>query len=974
MRHVKSRVCLFYFKQEYNMADINYIHYGNEQIDQQALLNSLANNVQNYVASQPWSRRRKEKFMSAYSDILSKGVQGASNDTGQWMIDVGGNVDLDSISKKDKEMYLEAAYFIQQQMASLPTLKKEEEKKEELPVLTNSQFQKDFGTFLTNQEFGGSKERLASGWKGLDTVRDAEGKLSTKVRRNTLANALQGYRDSLKDNQYNFEGSPFVDLNTFKTRLDDAIAAIRSDDPNDDNAAFNKLGLNATDWFDTGLNDDSGKVDSNGNPLTYGQLAQLQKTQAPSSNQTASVQKQNPLIFRTLKANFVGKTPQELKEQYGDQYSLIEALNKYSYGDIQQLNSDQKREIFGAMKMAKNNISDDLYNQLVRTPTYKGAAKNRFKVIEGVDNYIYDVKTGNIIQVQREELADQETDLFSGIETDAEKLERRKQTTIGDNGGLTDDMIADLTAMGLDAASAGAAFIPGYGTLASAVTGVASTVSGAVADRMRGESWGSTLGTAGFGLSMDILGLIPGIGIGAKAAKIAKIVSKGAKWIGPILGGMGALAYGPGAMSAFGKFTSGRTKEITAEELRDFTYAMRAIATGAVRNVGATVRGNREVAKALTTKIKSGKNKGKTIAELTQGKKAATITTKNGKSIELTDEEFKTLKSNANREDKINILKAKGVEEKDIDWAGINPAKWRFKTADKSNKISGLEGPIESSRLKWNTTAKDYQGIKRFSNQNLLRNYTSMQGFDSGLWRSIKNYWTGQDILNKATPTSSAAAATKSIKGLLPAPKAKTTTTTSGGPTPTPTPNPIPTPSGNVVSTTEQKLLPAPDQKLLPIPESQKFLPTTIKMKPRSNRGFSSSDQREINNWIESYNLSSSRSKSSPKGGYKGKYKLSSIPEGQFGLHSSNGDKIMFDRDLFGNITITIGDKQKSFKDFSRARQYMSKQLYSLFDTKKINYSEMSNILRSFKQQGILKQGGRIDKQKIQKYKDFINK
>ena len=327
MRHVKSRVCLFHFKYKYNMADINYINYGDQQIDQQALLNNLADNVQKDVASQPWSRRRKEKFMSAYSDIINRGIQGASSKTGQWTINVGGdNLNLDERSKKDREMYQEAAYFIRHQMASIPI--KEEEKKKEAPVLSNEQFLKDFGNYLGNSEFGGQKYDTKTDWAGLDTERDSEGKLSTKNRRATLARVLENYSKSIKDDQYNFEGSPFTDLNDFRTRIQNAINAINTDTPDDDNEALNKLGLKASDWFYSGLGDDSGKVDSNGNPLTYGQLAQLQKTQTPSSNQKTVVQKQNPLIFRTLKANFVGKTPQELKEQYGDQYSLIDAYER----------------------------------------------------------------------------------------------------------------------------------------------------------------------------------------------------------------------------------------------------------------------------------------------------------------------------------------------------------------------------------------------------------------------------------------------------------------------------------------------------------------------------------------------------------------------------------------------------------------------------------------------------------------------
>ena len=124
------------------MADIQYLNYGDQQIEQQALLNNLADNVQSYVQSQPWSKKRKEKFMSAYQDIMNRGLLGASNSTGQWVIDAGGEpIDFDSKDKKDREMYYEAAYFIQQQMSKLPTKASLEETqtidKSKLPFFNN---------------------------------------------------------------------------------------------------------------------------------------------------------------------------------------------------------------------------------------------------------------------------------------------------------------------------------------------------------------------------------------------------------------------------------------------------------------------------------------------------------------------------------------------------------------------------------------------------------------------------------------------------------------------------------------------------------------------------------------------------------------------------------------------------------------------------------------------------------------------
>ena len=41
---------------------------------------------------------------------------------------------------------------------------------------------------------------------------------------------------------------------------------------------------------------------------------------------------------------------------------------------------------------------------------------------------------------------------------------------------------------------------------------------------------------------------------------------------------------------------------------------------------------------------------------------------------------------------------------------------------------------------------------------------------------------------------------------------------------------------------------------------------------------------------------------------------------------------------------------------------------------KKINAKEMGEILRQLKAKGVFKQGGKLDKQRIQRYKEFIKK
>ena len=177
------------------MADIQYLNYGDQQIEQQALLNNLSDNVHKYVQSQPWSNKKKEKFMSAYQDIMSRGLTGASNSTGEWRIGVGG-APLQSMDKKDREMYEEAAYFIQQQMSKLPTKtsleEKEETKKSELPVFDNNAFITDFRKHISNDK-GGQPFVIDDEWNNLDKPSEVE-----KLR-NTTVQKVQGNRNPFVD-------------------------------------------------------------------------------------------------------------------------------------------------------------------------------------------------------------------------------------------------------------------------------------------------------------------------------------------------------------------------------------------------------------------------------------------------------------------------------------------------------------------------------------------------------------------------------------------------------------------------------------------------------------------------------------------------------------------------------------------------------------------------------------------------------
>lgn len=93
---------------------------------------------------------------------------------------------------------------------------------------------------------------------------------------------------------------------------------------------------------------------------------------------------------------------------------------------------------------------------------------------------------------------------------------------IGDRTELNASDKAEIAALIADAASLGATFVPVYGNIASAGIGAAGSLAGFGADIARdGLDWGD-VGNLALNLGLDAATLIPGVGTGAKATKVAK--------------------------------------------------------------------------------------------------------------------------------------------------------------------------------------------------------------------------------------------------------------------------------------------------------------------------------------------------------------------------------------------------------------------------------------------------------------------
>lgn len=161
-----------------------------------------------------------------------------------------------------------------------------------------------------------------------------------------------------------------------------------------------------------------------------------------------------------------------------------------------------------------------------------------------------------------------------------------------------------------DAISAAAAFIPGYGTIASGVLGIGSTLTNMGADIVDENMSGwDVAGNALYGLVMDGVGLIPGMGATGKAAKIVRVLKPVSKLAMRTLQAYGMVH----SADAFNKLMS-NPSDMSADDWRNLVTGLQAI-SGEARYKG----GKRAVSRATTQRdvadVKTSTNRMATISK-----------------------------------------------------------------------------------------------------------------------------------------------------------------------------------------------------------------------------------------------------------------------------------------------------------------------------------------------------------------------
>lgn len=189
-------------------------------------------------------------------------------------------------------------------------------------------------------------------------------------------------------------------------------------------------------------------------------------------------------------------------------------------------------------------------------------------------------------EAEKQQRIDQKVEETGKTREQVEAAERRPM----EEGFSTIDKVRLGTAAA-DAISAAAAFIPGYGTVASGVLGIGSTLTNIGAD-IADESMSGwdVAGNALYGLIMDVVGLIPGMGATGKATKIVRVLKPVSKLAMRTLQAYGMVH----SADAFNKLMS-NPSDMSADDWRNLVTGLQAI-SGEARYKG----GKRAVSRATT--------------------------------------------------------------------------------------------------------------------------------------------------------------------------------------------------------------------------------------------------------------------------------------------------------------------------------------------------------------------------------------
>ena len=269
---------------------------------------------------------------------------------------------------------------------------------------------------------------------------------------------------------------------------------------------------------------------------------------------------------------------------------VLKPVSKLAMRTLQAYGMIHSADAFNKLMSNPSDMSADDWRNLVTglqaisgEARYKGVQKHQ---LGGIAKYVEENQKKAQKEAEKQRRIDEKVEETGKTREQVEAAERRPM----EEGFSTIDKVRLGTAAA-DAAAAAAAFIPGYGTVASGVLGIGSTLTNIGAD-IADESMSGwdVAGNALYGLGTDVVGLIPGLGTTGKAAKIVRVLKPVSKLAMRTLQAYGMIH----SADAFNKLMS-NPSDMSADDWRNLVTGLQAI-SGEARYKG----GKRAVSRATT--------------------------------------------------------------------------------------------------------------------------------------------------------------------------------------------------------------------------------------------------------------------------------------------------------------------------------------------------------------------------------------
>lgn len=292
---------------------------------------------------------------------------------------------------------------------------------------------------------------------------------------------------------------------------------------------------------------------------------------------------------------------------------------------------DSKGHKLWRVKNSKNKAGQYLYiwnkaNGLLGTYRDVPFDVKKAEVVKG----FYGIKIQSAAEQDAEKQKTQQKENQKVLKDPNTPEEKKRQIASQRKPGQTEftaSDIARITAAGADIVSTVAAFVPVYGTAASAITGVGSSLTNFGADMFdKSVSLGDSFKNLGANIAMDAVGLVPGFGAAGKAGKITKTLVKYVPRIITVLSAANALS--PESRESWKKLVS--NESLTVKDWQNIAAGCSALA-GVTRGTVGHVKAN-----AMAKGTKTGN---------------FNITASDGKQYKVTAEQLETLKKQKSLED-----------------------------------------------------------------------------------------------------------------------------------------------------------------------------------------------------------------------------------------------------------------------------------------------------------------------------------